>query len=419
MDDRSDNPQEEGGEPGGVRSGPAVLRAELSQVAPRLAVDGAAGPAHEALSVRHEPVLSPPAQAAPVQNPGMFDASPREILPPPALSSAIPAAFPPRTPGFFPPGAGLIPAALLPQTSERQGGVREDPVFAPRPAASVVRPPIPAVAPRFEPRAAPRAPAPAFDAPRAAAPPPPSTSVRAAASDAVRDWRWYARKILKYLAVLGVIWLVTVSALILAYRFVDPPLSALMLQRWLSGEQVTKTWMPIEGMSPSLVRAVLTSEDGRFCQHGGIDLEAVQSAIERAGGGTPRGASTISMQVAKNLFLWPSKSYLRKALEVPLTLAIETVWPKKRIMEIYLNIAEWGPGVYGAEAAARYHFAKSARQLGERESALLAVTLPNPIRRNAGKPGFGTRRLASLIQARSAAVSRAQMACVLPGPRRN
>jgi monofunctional biosynthetic peptidoglycan transglycosylase len=206
---------------------------------------------------------------------------------------------------------------------------------------------------------------------------------------------------------------VFMAGLIVLYRFADPPFSALMLQRWLSGESVAKAFVPIDAMAPALVKTVLISEDGRFCEHRGIDLDAIQTALEKAGDGTPRGASTISMQVAKNLFLWPSKSYLRKALEVPLTLAIEVVWPKRRIMEIYLNIAEWGPGVYGAEAAARHHFSKRALDLTERESALLAVALPNPIARDAGKPGAGTRRLAGLIQARANRASRYQMWCVL------
>ena len=118
--------------------------------------------------------------------------------------------------------------------------------------------------------------------------------------------------------------------------------------------------MPIDRISPYLQRAVITSEDGRFCRHHGVDWDEIEEAIERARDGVPRGGSTISMQVVKNLFLWPSKSYVRKAMEIPLTYAIETAWSKRRILEIYLNMAEWGPGVFGAEAAARYHFGKPA-----------------------------------------------------------
>lgn len=195
-------------------------------------------------------------------------------------------------------------------------------------------------------------------------------------------------------------WLALVLLAIVAFRFVDPPTSALMLIHRLSGDKVVRHWVPLRSISPHLVRAVVASEDGRFCHHFGIDVREIGAAIERARDGVPRGASTISMQVAKNMFLWPAKSYLRKAIELPLTVAIELAWPKWRIAEIYLNSAEWGPGVFGAEAAARYHFAKPASRLSEREAALLAVALPNPITRDAGDPGPGTARLATIIQAR-------------------
>lgn len=195
-------------------------------------------------------------------------------------------------------------------------------------------------------------------------------------------------------------WLALVLLAILAFRFVDPPTSALMLIHRLSGDKVVRNWVPLRYISPHLVRAVIASEDGRFCRHFGVDIREIGAAIERARDGVPRGASTISMQVAKNMFLWPAKSYVRKAIELPLTVAIELVWPKWRIAEVYLNSAEWGPGIFGAEAAARYHFAKPASRLTEREAALLAVALPNPITRDAGDPGPGTARLATIIQAR-------------------
>lgn len=227
------------------------------------------------------------------------------------------------------------------------------------------------------------------------------------------SWGRFAAQAAKYVVLAVVAWFAAVFLLILAYRFVDPPISALMLQRKLMGENVAQTWVPIEAMSPRLVRAVLVSEDGRFCQHWGVDVEAIEAAIARSGRGTPRGASTISMQVAKNLFLWPSKSYVRKVLEVPLTMAIELLWPKKRIMEVYLNIAEWGPGIFGAEQAARHHFGKSALRLNDRESARLAVSLPNPIQRDAGQPGPGTRRLAALNMARARGTSPSVTGCIL------
>jgi monofunctional biosynthetic peptidoglycan transglycosylase len=156
---------------------------------------------------------------------------------------------------------------------------------------------------------------------------------------------------------------------------------------------------------------VIVSEDGRFCSHWGIDFAEVAAAIKRTSGGVPRGASTITMQVAKNLFLWPAKSYLRKVVEVPLTYAIEMLWPKRRILEVYLNIAEWGPGVFGAEAAARAHFGQSAGSLGARQSAQLAVSLPNPILRDAGSPGPRAARRASVIQRRALSM-RSASSCV-------
>jgi monofunctional biosynthetic peptidoglycan transglycosylase len=219
----------------------------------------------------------------------------------------------------------------------------------------------------------------------------------------------------KLLALIALGWLVVVLLLILTYRFVNPPASALMLQQWITGQSISQKWAAIEDMSPNIVRAVVLSEDGRFCQHSGIDFEALEDAVERVGGGSAaRGASTISMQVVKNMFLWPSKSYLRKAIELPLTSVMELVWPKHRIMEVYLNIAEWGPGIFGVGAASEYHFRKSARNLSERDAARLAVALPNPLVRNAGKPGPGLQRLANAIQVRMRLAPSSQLACVLP-----
>lgn len=219
-----------------------------------------------------------------------------------------------------------------------------------------------------------------------------------------------AAKVLSFI-VLG--YLALVLVLIVAFREINPPASALMMQQWLEGAAVTQEWVALEDMSPNVVRAVLLSEDGRFCSHYGIDLDAIHDALEKAGDGTPRGASTLSMQVIKNLFLWPSKSYLRKAIEAPLTLFMELLWPKRRIMEVYLNIAEWGPGIFGVEAASRYHFNKSSGRLSDREAARLAVALPNPLMRDAGSPGPGTLRLANIIQSRMRIAPASQTACVL------
>ncbi|MEW5962657.1 MAG: monofunctional biosynthetic peptidoglycan transglycosylase [Pseudomonadota bacterium] len=229
------------------------------------------------------------------------------------------------------------------------------------------------------------------------------------------DWAPTLRRIVRLAALALAGWLALVVLLVAVFRFVDPPGSMLMLVQRLGGTTINQSWRDLDDISPELGRAVVAAEDARFCGHWGIDLDEIANAVRRARDGTPRGASTITMQVAKNLFLWPSKSYLRKALEVPVTLAIELFWPKRRIVEVYLNIAEWGPGVFGAEAAARHHFAKSAKRLTSRESALLAVTLPNPALRNAGKPSRMVNRLASLIERRATALASATH-CL--GPRR-
>jgi monofunctional biosynthetic peptidoglycan transglycosylase len=206
-----------------------------------------------------------------------------------------------------------------------------------------------------------------------------------------------------------------VGGALMILRDVDPPGSMLMLRQWLAGEQVVQRWVRLAEISPNLVQAIIVSEDGRFCDHKGVDLTELEAAIEQAerrGDGNVRGASTITMQVAKNLFLWSSRSYLRKGIEIPLALAIELAWSKPRILEVYLNIAEWGQGVFGAEAAARYHFGKTVRRLTTSEAALLAVALPNPFERDAGEPGPGTRRLASTIEARLRQIGR-RADCVL------
>jgi monofunctional biosynthetic peptidoglycan transglycosylase len=220
------------------------------------------------------------------------------------------------------------------------------------------------------------------------------------------------RRGLKLLAWIAIGWLAVVIGLIAAYRFVNPPASMLMLEHWLTGQPVAQQWVPFNEISPNVVRAVLLSEDGRFCQHSGIDLEAIEDAIENSDGRS-RGGSTISMQVVKNLFLWSSKSYIRKAIELPLTYLMELIWPKRRIMEVYLNIAEWGPGIFGIGAAADYHFHKPARSLSVRDAARLAVSLPNPLTRNAGRPAPGLQRLANAIQVRMRLAPSSQLSCVL------
>jgi monofunctional biosynthetic peptidoglycan transglycosylase len=202
---------------------------------------------------------------------------------------------------------------------------------------------------------------------------------------------------------LVVLWGVGVLWLGLSYRIV-PPVSTLMLARWATLQPVQRDAVPLAGISPHLPLAVLTSEDARFCQHNGVDWEALWDVVDAADeDGPARGASTIPMQVAKNLFLWPSRSYLRKGLELPLALYLDAIWPKRRTMENYLNVAEWGQGVFGAEAAARRYFGKSAKDLSRREAALLATALPNPLRRNPARPSAGHRRLAERLMGRMGA----------------
>jgi monofunctional biosynthetic peptidoglycan transglycosylase len=186
------------------------------------------------------------------------------------------------------------------------------------------------------------------------------------------------------------------------YRIVTP-VSTLMLARWLTGRNVERSYMPIDRLAPTLPLSVLAAEDDRFCTHHGIDWQEIHAALQEADDiSEARGGSTITQQTAKNLFLWPGRSFVRKALEFPLAMWIDLVLPKRRIMEIYLNIAEWGPhGEFGAEAGARSAFGKSAADLDRREAALLAAILPNPVRRSAHRPGPGVRRLAGIYEARA------------------
>lgn len=181
------------------------------------------------------------------------------------------------------------------------------------------------------------------------------------------------------------------------------PVSTLMIGRTLTGKRVERTWVPLATMASVLPRTVMASEDARFCTHSGVDFTELREAIEDADDlSDVRGGSTIAQQTAKNLFLWPGRSVVRKVLEFPLALWMDLVLGKRRVMEIYLNIAEWGPnGEFGAEAGARHAFGKSARDLSAREAALMAAILPNPIQRSAGRPGPAVRRLAGIYEGRA------------------
>jgi monofunctional glycosyltransferase len=188
------------------------------------------------------------------------------------------------------------------------------------------------------------------------------------------------------------------------YR-IGHPVSTLMLWRQLTGAPVSRQWIDFGAMSPYLPRSVVAAEDAKFCSHHGIDWDALREVVDDAEDGeVTRGGSTITQQVAKNLFLWPGRSFVRKALELPLALWIDAVLPKQRILEIYLNIAELGPaGQFGAEAGAQFAFGHSAATLSPREAAGLAAILPNPHQRSARTPGPGVRRLAGTYTARAQA----------------
>jgi monofunctional glycosyltransferase len=190
--------------------------------------------------------------------------------------------------------------------------------------------------------------------------------------------------------------------LTLAYTVVTP-VSTPMLWRYLTLQRVTRTYVPLGEISAALPQSVIAAEDANFCKHNGIDWSGLRAAIDDADSlDEARGGSTVTQQLAKNLFLWNGRSFVRKGLEFPLALWIDLVLSKRRIMELYLNVAEWGPnGEFGADAGARYAFGKSPRDISAREAALLAAILPNPVRRSARRPGGGVQRLAGLYQGRA------------------
>ena len=176
---------------------------------------------------------------------------------------------------------------------------------------------------------------------------------------------------------------------VIAYRFLPPPVTPLMLLRLPAGQGLHYHWRSLSHVSPALVRSLVAAEDARFCQHDGFDFDAMRKAYEHneRRPGKVRGGSTISQQTAKNVFLWPGRSYLRKGLEAGFTVLEEKLWGKRRIMEMYVNVVEWGPGVYGAEAASQKWFGKHADQLTPVEAARLAAILPSPLKWKAADPG--------------------------------
>ncbi|OYX34144.1 MAG: monofunctional biosynthetic peptidoglycan transglycosylase [Caulobacterales bacterium 32-69-10] len=199
------------------------------------------------------------------------------------------------------------------------------------------------------------------------------------------------------------------------YRFVPPPITFLMVERLAQGYGLNKRWKPISAISPSLYQAVIAAEDAKFCEHRGFDVEAIKKAMannERRPSRV-RGGSTISQQTAKNVFLWPERSYVRKGLEAYFTILIEALWGKRRILEVYLNVAEWGPGTYGAEAAAQRYFKVSAARLTRTQAARLAAILPSPLRYRVIRPGRYVAGRSRRIGAAAATVREADLAgCV-------
>jgi monofunctional glycosyltransferase len=202
---------------------------------------------------------------------------------------------------------------------------------------------------------------------------------------------------------------------IIAFRFVNPLITPVMVAEKLRGTTLKHDWVPLQDMSRDLPLAVIASEDGRFCVHWGVDWGAVKDAVEEAKRRhrSFRGASTIPMQTAKNLYLWTDRSYVRKVLEVPLAYLLTAFWPKQRVIEVYLNVAQWGPGIFGAEAASQHYFNKSASELTRKEALLLAAALPAPQLRNPSKPSPRMLRIAKSVERRMPILA-ARSTCVLP-----
>ncbi|HWA46495.1 MAG TPA: monofunctional biosynthetic peptidoglycan transglycosylase [Hypericibacter adhaerens] len=191
--------------------------------------------------------------------------------------------------------------------------------------------------------------------------------------------------------------------LTVVYATLPPPITILMIGGLLEGRGIHKDWVPIDRISPHLIRSVIAAEDAHFCEHHGFDWASIQAAWDKieAGSSRLRGGSTISNQTAKNVFLWPGRHWVRKGLEAYFTLLIELVWGKQRIMEVYLNVIEFGPGTYGAEAASQRFFKKSAGELTRYQAALLASVLPNPDEWSAVNPGPYVKKRANTIMTRA------------------
>ncbi len=200
------------------------------------------------------------------------------------------------------------------------------------------------------------------------------------------------------------------------YRFVPPPITILMIERSAEGKGLDHRWRPLDRIAPAMTRAVVASEDSRFCSHHGFDMQAIDAAIRHneARPGKIRGGSTVSQQTAKNVFLWPQRSWVRKGAEAWFTVLIEAIWGKRRIMEVYLNTVEMGPGIYGVEAASQRYFHEPASKLSPAQADRIVAILPSPLKWSAAHPGAYVRKRTGKIGARSGTVARGGLAdCVL------
>ncbi len=216
-----------------------------------------------------------------------------------------------------------------------------------------------------------------------------------------------ARRIARWIARAAIAFLLVSVGWVALYRFVPPPVTMTMIGNWMDGHSVTKDWMSLDRMVRNMARAAIAAEDSGFCDHWGFDFDAIQTAMtHNAKGSRLRGGSTISQQTAKNVFLWQGRSWVRKGLEAWFTLLIEGLWPKHRIMEIYLNVAETGIGTYGANAGAMRYFGHDATRLSTTEAARIAAVLPLPKRREGVSPSGYTRRYGNRVAARIAIVRR-------------
>ena len=229
--------------------------------------------------------------------------------------------------------------------------------------------------------------------------------------------RSWPRRIIGWIVKAVLIFLIGSLLWVLAYRFINPPITATMMGDVLAGRGATRDWMPISQIDRDMVRAAIAGEDSKFCSHNGFDFDAIEKAMQRnASGGRIRGGSTISQQTAKNAFLWQGGGYFRKGLEAWFTVLMEATWPKQRIMEVYLNLAETGMGTYGVNAGSQRYFRHDASAMSRTEAARIAAVLPLPKKRGANAPKGFTRRYGGTIAARIAAVARDGLdACVYQG----